>query len=98
MATLIAYFGIWIAPLGRRLTLFVCGHALAWFLAADPVKLLADRIPPASGSTTHHRADEHASKGAKNDDRLKRIPGDRRQGCRSRQMADKGQAGLQIKG
>jgi len=65
VATLIAYFGVLMAPLGCRLTLFVWGYALAWFLATDPVKLLADRIPPASGFITHHLADEHASKGAK---------------------------------
>ncbi len=43
-ATVIASFGILMAPLDWRLTLFVWAYAIAWFLVTDPVKLLAYRI------------------------------------------------------
>jgi H+-transporting ATPase len=44
-ATLIAVYGVGlVAPLGWGWALIVWGYALAWFLATDPVKLLAYRI------------------------------------------------------
>jgi H+-transporting ATPase len=44
VATLIATFGLFMAPLGWKLALFVWGYALAWFLVSDWVKLAAERI------------------------------------------------------
>jgi H+-transporting ATPase len=44
VATLIATFGLFMAPLGWQLALFVWGYALAWFLVNDWVKLAAERI------------------------------------------------------
>ena len=44
-ATLIAVYGIGlVAPLGWGWALVVWGYALAWFLATDPLKLLAYRV------------------------------------------------------
>ncbi len=43
-ATLIAVYGLFMAPLGWGWALFVWGYALAWFLINDRVKLLAYRI------------------------------------------------------
>jgi len=43
-ATLIAVYGLFMAPLGWGWALFVWGYALAWFLVNDRVKLLAYRI------------------------------------------------------
>ena len=40
-ATLIAVYGLFMAPLGWRWALFVWGYALAWFVVNDRVKLLA---------------------------------------------------------
>jgi H+-transporting ATPase len=52
IATLIAVFGVGlVAPLGWFWALVVWGYAVAWFLATDPVKLLAYHIlDPATGS------------------------------------------------
>ena len=44
VATLIAVFGLFMAPLGWGWALFVWGYALAWFLLNDRVKLLAYRV------------------------------------------------------
>jgi H+-transporting ATPase len=44
VATLIATFGIFMAPVGWKLALLVWGYALAWFLVNDQVKLLAYKI------------------------------------------------------
>jgi H+-transporting ATPase len=44
VATLLAVFGVLMTPLGWGWALFVWGYALAWFLATDPVKLLAYRV------------------------------------------------------
>ena len=44
MATLIAVYGLFMAPLGWSWAAFVWGYALAWFLVTDPVKLLAYRV------------------------------------------------------
>ncbi len=44
VATLIAVYGLFMAPLGWGWALFVWGYAVAWFLVTDPVKLLAYRI------------------------------------------------------
>jgi H+-transporting ATPase len=45
VATLVAVYGVGlVTPLGWGWALMVWGYALAWFLATDPVKLLAYRI------------------------------------------------------
>jgi H+-transporting ATPase len=44
VATLIATFGLFMAPIGWKLALFVWGYALTWFLVNDWVKLAAERI------------------------------------------------------
>jgi H+-transporting ATPase len=44
IATTIATFGIFMAPIGWKWALFVWGYALAWFLVNDRVKLTAYRI------------------------------------------------------
>ncbi|QDT88781.1 plasma-membrane proton-efflux P-type ATPase [Gimesia algae] len=44
LATLIAVYGVFMAPLGWDWALFVWGYALAWFLVNDRVKLLAYRV------------------------------------------------------
>jgi H+-transporting ATPase len=44
IATLIAVYGLFMAPLGWGWALFVWGYALAWFLVNDGVKLLTYRI------------------------------------------------------
>jgi H+-transporting ATPase len=44
VATLIATFGLFMAPIGWKLALFVWGYALAWFLVNDWVKIAAERI------------------------------------------------------
>ena len=44
VATLIAVYGVFMAPLGWGWAVFVWGYALAWFLVNDRVKLLAYRI------------------------------------------------------
>jgi H+-transporting ATPase len=41
IATLIAVYGIFTAPIGWDWALFVWGYALAWFLANDRIKLAA---------------------------------------------------------
>jgi H+-transporting ATPase len=43
IATLIAVYGIFMAPIGWHLALFVWGYALAWFLVNDRIKLAAYR-------------------------------------------------------
>ena len=43
MATLIAVYGIFMAPIGWHWAAFVWGYALAWFFVNDRVKLLAYR-------------------------------------------------------
>jgi H+-transporting ATPase len=44
VATLIATFGLFMAPIGWKLALFVWGYALAWFLVNDWVKVAAEQI------------------------------------------------------
>ena len=44
IATLIAVYGLFMAPLGWDWALFVWGYALVWFLVNDRVKLLAYRV------------------------------------------------------
>jgi H+-transporting ATPase len=44
MATLIAVYGVFMAPLGWSWALFVWGYALVWFLVNDRVKLFAYRV------------------------------------------------------
>jgi H+-transporting ATPase len=44
LATLIAVYGIFMAPIGWHWAVFVWGYALAWFLVNDRVKLLAYRV------------------------------------------------------
>jgi H+-transporting ATPase len=44
VATLIATFGVFMAPIGWQWALFVWGYALAWFLVNDWVKVAAERI------------------------------------------------------
>ena len=44
IATLIAVYGFFMAPLGWGWAFFVWGYALAWFLLCDRIKLLAYRI------------------------------------------------------
>ncbi len=44
LATLIAVYGIFMAPIGWSWALFVWGYALAWFLFNDRVKLGAYKI------------------------------------------------------
>jgi H+-transporting ATPase len=44
IATLIAVYGLFMAPLGWKWAGFVWAYALAWFLINDRVKLLAYRI------------------------------------------------------
>jgi hypothetical protein len=44
VATLIAVYGVFMAPLGWGWALFVWGYALVWFLVNDRVKLLAYRV------------------------------------------------------
>jgi magnesium-transporting ATPase (P-type) len=44
LATLIAVYGLFMAPLGWEWALFVWGYAIAWALMTDRVKLLAYRI------------------------------------------------------
>jgi H+-transporting ATPase len=44
VATLIAVYGLFMAPLGWGWALFVWGYALVWFLVNDRVKLFAYRV------------------------------------------------------
>jgi H+-transporting ATPase len=44
VATVIAVYGLFMAPLGWGWALFVWGYALAWFLVNDRVKLLAYQV------------------------------------------------------
>ena len=44
VATLIATFGLFMAPIGWKLALFVWGYALTWFLVNDWVKVAAERV------------------------------------------------------
>ncbi|MGW8250636.1 MAG: plasma-membrane proton-efflux P-type ATPase, partial [Anaerolineales bacterium] len=44
LATLIAVYGIFMAPLGWNLALLVWGYALGWFLVNDFVKVAAYRV------------------------------------------------------
>ena len=58
VATLIAVYGLFMAPLGWRWALFVWGYALAWFIVNDRVKLLAywildrHKVAPKAGATS----------------------------------------------
>jgi hypothetical protein len=50
LATLIAVYGIFMAPIGWQWALFVWVYALAWFLVNDRVKLAAYKIFDVKGS------------------------------------------------
>ena len=44
VATLIAVYGIFMAPIGWGWALFIWGYALAWFFVNDRIKLAAYRV------------------------------------------------------
>jgi H+-transporting ATPase len=44
LATLVAVYGLFMAPIGWKWALIVWGYALAWFLVNDRIKLLAYRV------------------------------------------------------
>lgn len=44
LATLIATFGLFMAPIGWKWALFVWGYSLVWFMINDRIKLVAYRI------------------------------------------------------
>ena len=44
IATLIAVFGVFMAPIGWKWALFVWGYAIAWFLVNDQIKVFAYKI------------------------------------------------------
>ncbi len=44
LATLIAVYGVFMAPIGWERALLVWGYALAWFLVNDRAKLIAFRV------------------------------------------------------
>ena len=44
LATLIAVYGLFMAPIGWDRALLVWSYALAWFLVNDRLKLIAYRI------------------------------------------------------
>jgi H+-transporting ATPase len=44
VATLIAVYGLFMAPIGWNWALLVWGYAVAWFLLNDRIKILAYRI------------------------------------------------------
>ena len=54
LATLIAVYGLFMAPIGWQWALIIWGYALAWFFFNDRVKLVAYRIcsPEYSGLLT----------------------------------------------
>lgn len=54
LATLIAVYGIFMAPLGWYWALAVWGYALVWFLIDDAVKLAAYRIFDSTGLPEKH--------------------------------------------
>jgi H+-transporting ATPase len=60
LATLIAVYGLFMAPLGWGWALFVWGYALVWFLVNDRVKLIAywalDRIAAKSAPNARFEA------------------------------------------
>jgi len=63
VATLIAVYGVFMAPLGWGWALFVWGYALAWFLVNDRVKLLAYRILDPAGAGPKRDAKAGTSSG-----------------------------------
>ncbi len=68
VATLIAVYGLFMAPLGWRYALFVWGYSLAWFLVNDRVKLLAYRLldsPKAAAAAKAKGVAARAKKAAK---------------------------------
>ncbi len=59
VATLLAVYGVFMAPIGWNWALFVWGYALAWVLVNDQVKLAAYRVfdpqrPSLLGAMAHH--------------------------------------------
>lgn len=50
LATLIAVYGLFMAPLGWHLALLVWAYAIVWFLVTDRVKLLAYRVLDPNGA------------------------------------------------
>ncbi|MGC2355399.1 MAG: plasma-membrane proton-efflux P-type ATPase [Candidatus Acidiferrum sp.] len=60
VATLLAVYGVFMAPIGWRWGLFVWGYALAWFLVNDRVKLGAYKIfDPQEGGLMAHFWGKH---------------------------------------
>jgi H+-transporting ATPase len=67
LATLIAVYGVFMAPIGWRWAFFVWGYALVWFLLSDRVKLGAYKIfdKQDGGLITHFWATHTQRSGAK---------------------------------
>jgi H+-transporting ATPase len=60
LATVIAVYGVFMAPIGWRWAVFVWGYALAWFLLNDRVKLAAYKVfDPQEGGLTAHYWQKH---------------------------------------
>ena len=107
VATLIAVYGLFMAPLGWGWAAFVWGYALAWFLVTDPVKLLAYRVldPVKSGAA---RAPPIAlllwfgwlpvEGWSANEDRLEGFSGAGRRRGRPPKVADEREARVQVEG
>ena len=55
LATLIAVYGVFMAPIGWKWTLFVWAYALAWFLVNDRVKLETYKLLGSGGWMTRFR-------------------------------------------
>lgn len=69
VATLIAVYGVsLVTPLGCKYAGMVWGYALAWFLAADPVKLLAYKV------LNQFKAHTHTSANAKKEGKATAAP------------------------
>jgi len=66
LATLLAVYGLLMAPIGWNWALFVWGYALLWFLFNDRVKLIAYRIfDPTAVPLVAKRAVDHSPQIAK---------------------------------
>ncbi len=67
LATFIAVYGLFMAPIGWRLAAFVWGYALAWFVFNDRVKLAAYRVfdPQEGGLMAHFWEKRKRYSGAK---------------------------------
>jgi H+-transporting ATPase len=49
IATLVAVYGVLMAPIGWNAALLIWLYCLAWFFVNDAVKLLADRVADPGG-------------------------------------------------